>query len=120
MRTPDSLQRSNGGGRFHYSLFAGLQLAAEPAAPSHPLPLGGSHRPDGSGASQAGVRELGLLVDRLAPSRDEEGDTLGDPRKAEVIVAKNRYGPTGTVNLLFKEECGRFEPWEFPSIVHLN
>jgi replicative DNA helicase len=38
-----------------------------------------------------------------------------NPGYCEVIVAKNRNGPTGSVELRFRKETGRFTPWEEPS-----
>jgi len=35
--------------------------------------------------------------------------TLEDERKAEIIVAKQRNGPTGIVNIVFIDKYARFE-----------
>ena len=37
---------------------------------------------------------------------DEEGDSLKD--HAEIILEKNKFGPTGTTLCLFDENSGRF------------
>ncbi|MHC4867852.1 MAG: replicative DNA helicase [Planctomycetota bacterium] len=39
-------------------------------------------------------------------------DTEADQTEAELIVAKNRNGPTGLVDLRWRKECARFEPAE--------
>lgn len=39
-------------------------------------------------------------------------DADGDQNEAELIVAKNRNGPTGLVDLRWRKECARFEPAE--------
>lgn len=38
-----------------------------------------------------------------------------NPGYCELIVAKNRNGPTGYVELRFHKETGRFDPWENPT-----
>lgn len=37
------------------------------------------------------------------------------PGYCELVVAKNRNGPTGSVDLRFRKELGRFEPWGEPA-----
>lgn len=37
------------------------------------------------------------------------------PGYCELVVAKNRNGPTGSVDLRFRKELGRFEPWDEPA-----
>ena len=44
---------------------------------------------------------------------DEDDDYMSpDPRIAEINLAKNRYGATGVIELIFTEESGRFESIE--------
>ena len=40
-----------------------------------------------------------------------------DREKAKIIVAKNRYGATGTANVVFVERFGRFENVPDPNFV---
>ena len=39
--------------------------------------------------------------------------TTTDPRRAELIVAKQRNGPTGQIDLVFQHEYTRFENADF-------
>lgn len=47
-------------------------------------------------------REEYYVSDKVAEANDLAG-------KAELIISKQRNGPTGTVNLFFRKECARFE-----------
>lgn len=72
------------------------------------------HRPQLSDLRDSGRIEedadLVLFVHRpeyfMAPDEIQQSQASG---KAELIVAKHRNGPTGTVDLFFRKECARFE-----------
>src|SRR5690606_19822182 len=59
------------------------------------------------------LRESGALEQDadvvLLLSRPEVYDPYTKPGLAQVIVGKNRHGPTGEVNLAYVKECARFE-----------
>lgn len=61
----------------------------------------------------ADLRESGQIEQDadavLLLHRPEYYDPNDQPGIAEVIVAKNRNGPTGTVRLMFRKACTRFE-----------
>ena len=70
---------------------------------------------DGNRPTIANLRESGAIeqdadvVCLLADSRDSDGDASERSNELEVLVAKNRHGPTGTVKLTFLRHCTRFE-----------
>ena len=51
---------------------------------------------------------VGLLV-RPEVYAEEEGDKAAEKGKAILVIAKQRNGPTGDVNLTFLSEYTRFE-----------
>lgn len=73
-----------------------------------------SQRPQLSDLRESGALEqdadLVMFVHRpeyyLTPGEAEEKGFVG---KAELIIAKQRNGPTGIVDLYFRKECARFE-----------
>jgi replicative DNA helicase len=75
----------------------------------------GSHRPQLSDLRESGAIEqdadVVLFIYRpIVYARKEESEkTLEDRNKAEIIVAKQRNGPTGKVDLVFIEDYARFE-----------
>jgi len=69
------------------------------------------HRPRMSDLRESGsIEQEADLI--LFLYRDEYyfPDTSEHPGKAEVIIAKQRHGPTGSVELAFTKECVRFRP----------
>ena len=68
------------------------------------------HRPQMSDLRQSGQIEqdadLALLLYRESLSKENNDDN----GSAEVIIGKQRNGPTGTVNMVFKAECSCFLP----------
>jgi replicative DNA helicase len=67
------------------------------------------HRPRLSDLRESGQIEQDADMVLLL-HRPEYYDPNDQPGIAEVIVAKNRNGPTGAMRLLFKRHCTRFEP----------
>jgi replicative DNA helicase len=78
-----------------------------------PETRGGDHRPQLSDLRESGAIEQDADVvcfifreEVYNPRDDNEG-------KAEVIIAKQRNGPTGSINLVFLKQFTRFEPLAF-------
>ena len=70
---------------------------------------GGDHRPQLSDLRESGSieQDADVVMFIVRPSvYDPEEE---DPRRAELIVAKQRNGPTGRVDLVFQHEYTRFE-----------
>jgi replicative DNA helicase len=70
---------------------------------------GGDHRPQLSDLRESGSieQDADVVMFIVRPSvYDREVD---DPRKAELIVAKQRNGPIGDIDLVFQHEYTRFE-----------
>jgi len=61
-----------------------------------------------SGAIEQDADVVGLLV-RPEVYAEEEGDKAAEKGKAVLVIAKQRNGPTGDVNLTFLSEYTRFE-----------
>ncbi|MCK4639896.1 MAG: DnaB-like helicase C-terminal domain-containing protein, partial [Candidatus Marinimicrobia bacterium] len=76
---------------------------------------GGNHRPQLSDLRESGAIEqdadvvMFIYRDVIYKRRQEEEMTLEDERKAEIIVAKQRNGPTDTVRVVFIDTYARFE-----------
>lgn len=66
------------------------------------------HRPRMSDLRESGALEQDADVVLLL-HRPEYYDPNDQPGIAEVIVAKNRSGPIGTIELMFTRECTRFD-----------
>jgi replicative DNA helicase len=74
---------------------------------------GGDHRPQLSDLRESGSieQDADVVMFIIRPSvydRDAE-----DPRRAELIIAKQRNGPIGEVDLVFQHEFTRFENADF-------
>jgi replicative DNA helicase len=61
-----------------------------------------------SGAIEQDADVVGLLV-RPEVYAEEEGEKASEKNKAELLIAKQRNGPTGTVHFTFLSEFTRFE-----------
>jgi len=76
---------------------------------------GGEHRPQLSDLRESGAIEqdadVVMFVYRpiLYKRRANEEVSLEDERKAEIIVEKQRNGPTGKVDVVFIDQYARFE-----------
>ncbi len=68
------------------------------------------HRPRMSDLRESGQFEQDAVAILLL-HRPEYYNPDDQPGVAELIVAKNRNGRTGTVKLKFVKECTRFDPW---------
>lgn len=92
---------------FSVPLAAISQLSRKPEERSPPRPKLSDLRDSGGLEQDADVVVLCYRPEYyMTPTRVEEEEVGG---KAEAIVAKQRNGPTGTVQLFFRKECTRFE-----------
>lgn len=124
----DYMQLMSGGARFASrteevsALSRGLKAAAKELdvpmlvlsqLSRQPDRRGGDHRPQLSDLRESGSieQDADLVMFIIRPSMyDPEID---DPRKAELIIAKQRNGPTGEIDLVFQHEFTRFENTDF-------
>lgn len=56
--------------------------------------------------------DLVLFLYRDKASQPDSGETIGGPVVTEILVGKNRNGPTGAIQLLFHGECMRFSDYD--------
>ncbi|MFQ3583238.1 MAG: replicative DNA helicase, partial [Chloracidobacterium sp.] len=85
------------------------QLSRAPETRSNHRPMLSDLRESGSLEQDADVVVFIFREEMYEPSEQNFG-------QAEIIVAKQRNGPTGTVNLMFVKETVRFDnPWDEPS-----
>ncbi len=124
----DYMQLMSGGGRFSSrneevsAISRGLKaVAKELDVPMlvlsqlsrQPDRRGGDHRPQLSDLRESGSieQDADVVMFIIRPSMyDPEVD---DKRLAELIIAKQRNGPTGQVDLVFQHEFTRFENADF-------
>ena len=120
----DYLQLMSGGARFSSrteevsAISRGLKgVAKELDAPllvlsqlsRQPERRGGDHRPQLSDLRESGSieQDADVVMFIVRPSvYDREAE---DPRRAELIIAKQRNGPIGDIDLVFQHEYTRFE-----------
>lgn len=86
-------------------VLVGVQLNREPQAAGKKKRV----RPSLSHFRDSGAIEQDLDVAILIHQDDASGDTISDG-DAELILAKQRNGPAGRVNVRWRAECARFEP----------
>jgi replicative DNA helicase len=124
----DYLQLMSGGARFNSrteevsAISRGLKaVAKELDAPMlvlsqlsrQPERRGGDHRPQLSDLRESGSieQDADVVMFIVRPSVYEP--EAEDPRRAELIIAKQRNGPVGEIDLVFQHEYTRFENTDF-------
>jgi replicative DNA helicase len=120
----DYLQLMSGGGRFNSrteevsAISRGLKgMAKELSVPMlvlsqlsrQPERRGGDHRPQLSDLRESGSIEQDADVVAFIVRPSVYDRDVDDPRRAELIIAKQRNGPTGEIELVFQHEYTRFE-----------
>jgi replicative DNA helicase len=124
----DYMQLMSGGTRFNSrheevsSISRGLKaVAKELDVPMlvlsqlsrQPERRGGDHRPQLSDLRESGSieQDADVVMFIVRPSMYDED--VEDPRRAELIIAKQRNGPVGQIDLVFQHEYTRFENADF-------
>jgi replicative DNA helicase len=120
----DYMQLMSGGGRFNSRTeeVSAISRGLKGVAKDLDVPLlvlsqlsrqperrGGDHRPQLSDLRESGSieQDADVVMFIIRPSvYDREAE---DPRKAELIIAKQRNGPIGDIDLVFQHEFTRFE-----------
>jgi replicative DNA helicase len=74
---------------------------------------GGDHRPQLSDLRESGSIEQDADVVMFIVRPAMYDPDTEDPRRAELIIAKQRNGPTGEIDLIFQNEYTRFENADF-------
>ncbi len=74
---------------------------------------GGDHRPQLSDLRESGSIEQDADVVMFIVRPAMYDPDVEDPRRAELIIAKQRNGPTGEIDLVFQNEYTRFENADF-------
>jgi replicative DNA helicase len=74
---------------------------------------GGDHRPQLSDLRESGSIEQDADVVMFIIRPAMYDPDVEDPRRAELIIAKQRNGPTGEIDLVFQNEYTRFENADF-------
>jgi replicative DNA helicase len=74
---------------------------------------GGDHRPQLSDLRESGSIEQDADVVMFIVRQSVYDREAEDPRRAELIIAKQRNGPIGEVDLIFQHEFTRFENADF-------
>jgi replicative DNA helicase len=123
----DYLQLMSGGGQFSSrneevsAISRGLKgVAKELDVPMlvlsqlsrQPDRRGGDHRPQLSDLRESGSIEQDADVVMFIVRPSVYDKNVEDPRIAELIIAKQRNGPTGEIDLVFQHEYTRFENLE--------
>jgi replicative DNA helicase len=74
---------------------------------------GGDHRPQLSDLRESGSIEQDADVVMFIVRPAVYDPDVEDPRRTELIIAKQRNGPTGQLDLIFQNEYTRFENADF-------
>jgi replicative DNA helicase len=64
-----------------------------------------------SGSVEQDADLVGMLYEPKEEDEDEHADWSQHSRRVNLLLAKNRHGPTGNVELLFEKACMRFRPY---------
>jgi len=124
----DYLQLMSGGERFNsrHEEVSAISRALKGVAKELDVPMlvlsqlsrqperrGGDHRPQLSDLRESGSLEQDADVVMFIVRPSVYESDVEDPRKAELIIAKQRNGPVGQIDLVFQHEFTRFENADF-------
>jgi replicative DNA helicase len=124
----DYMQLMSGGARFNsrHEEVSAISRGLKAMAKELDLPLlvlsqlsrqperrGGDHRPQLSDLRESGSIEQDADVVMFIVRPSVYDPDVEDPRRAELIIAKQRNGPVGEIDLIFQHEYTRFENADF-------